>query len=277
MSFTYNLSPVIFQVGPFALRWYSLVYVAGFLVAYGLLLRYAKEGRIKHLDREGAEEFVVWLIIGSIAMARLFYVIIYNPAYYWAEPWKVIALWEGGMSFHGGLVGAVLVGLWFCKRKKVAFYDLADLLVLPLSLMLVFGRIANFINHELPGRVTNVPWCINYPSSTGIMGCRQPSQFYEAFQDLITFFILLPLYVKQSLRKKLRPGTVFWLFIILYGVGRLITNFWRAPDPTDFTFASTGLLVGQWLSILTGLVGLAGLAWLYRPKKLKSMTQRKKA
>ena len=268
MPFTYALSPVIVSFGPFALRWYSLVYVAGFLLAYWLLVRYAKQGKIKGLDQAGAEEFVVWLIIGSIVMARLFYVLIYNPAYYWAEPWKIFALWEGGMSFHGGLLGAIIAGLWFSRRKKVAFYDLADLLVIPLSLMLVFGRIANFVNAELPGRIADaakVSWCINYPPSTGITGCRYPSQFYEAFQDLVTFMILLPLYAKEDIKKKLKRGTVFWLFILLYGAGRLITNFWRAPDPTDPIFG--GLLIGQWLSLIMIVAGLIGLKYLYTHKK----------
>jgi phosphatidylglycerol:prolipoprotein diacylglycerol transferase len=255
MPFTYGFSPIIVSLGPFALRWYSLVYVVGFLLTYWLLHRFAKRGRIQNLDGEGAEEYIIWLIIGSIAVARLFYVVIYNPVYYWATPWKVVALWEGGMSFHGGLLGAVLATWWFCRRKKVSFYALADLLVVPLSLMLVFGRIANFVNGELVGRVTDVPWCVNYP---WLAGCRHPSQFYEAAQNLVTFIILLPLYAEESIRKRLRPGTIFWLFVLLYGVGRFITNFWRAPDPTDPVLG--GLLIGQWLSVIMALLAAGVLA-----------------
>jgi len=261
MPFTYGLSPTIFSIGPFSLRWYSLVYVAGFLLAYWLLSRFAKKGCIKNLDGEGVEEYIIWLIVGSIAVARLFYVVIYNPAYYWATPWKVVALWEGGMSFHGGFLGAVLASWWFCRRKRVSFYALADLLVVPLSFMLVLGRIANFVNGELVGRVTDVPWCVNYP---WLEGCRHPSQLYEAGQNLATFLILLPLYAKESVRKRLRPGTIFWLFVLLYGLGRLITNFWRAPDLTDPVWL--GLLLGQWLSLAMVVVSIIGLGYLYLVK-----------
>ncbi len=277
MVFTYGLSPVIVQLGPFALRWYALVYVAGFLLAYWLLVRFAKQGRIEGLDAAKAEDFMVWLIVGTLVGARFVYALVYNPFYYLAEPWKILFLWEGGMSFHGGLIGAVLAGLWWTRRRKVRFSALADLLMLPLSLMLVFGRLANFVNGELPGRIadaTRVPWCITYPQNPAIPGCRHPSQFYEAGKNLLIFLALLPLYAYDTVRKRLREGTIFWLFVLLYGVGRFITDFWRAPDPTDFTLAATGLLVGQWLSLLMAAVGVAGLAWLYWPKKLK--TGRKK-
>jgi len=272
MTFTYGLNPVIVQLGPFALRWYSLVYVLGFLVAYWLLIRFAKQGRIKGLDVAKTEDFMVWLIVGTLVGARLIYAAVYNPAYYLAEPWKIFFLWEGGMSFHGGLIGAVAVGLWWARRNAVQFYALGDLLVLPLSLMLVFGRLANFVNGELPGRVADaarVPWCIKYPNNPTVQGCRHPSQFYEASKNLVTFLILLPLYAYDRVRTRLREGTLFWLFVILYAVGRFITDFWRAPDPTDFTLASTGLLVGQWLSLLMAAIGVAGLFYLSPRSKEK--------
>lgn len=250
MPFTYALNPNIITVGPFAIRWYGLVYVLGFLLAYWVLRRFAKTGAIKNLDEEGVEEFIVWLIIFSIACARLAYVLIYNPAYYLATPWKVIAVWEGGLSFHGGLLGGILATLFFSRKKSISFYKLTDLLVVPFSLVLVFGRIANFVNGELVGTVTNVPWCVNYPL---LEGCRHPSQFYEAATNLVEFAVLLPLYWRGTLRKKVRDGTVFWLFFVLYGLLRFLVNFWRAPDPTDPLFL--GLLLGQWLSLVMVIVG----------------------
>jgi integrase len=180
MPFTYNLQPDIFAIGPIHIRWYSLAYVIGFLLAYWILMRFAEKGRIKGLDRDKAEEFVIWLMVGVIAGARLLEAIVYEPAYFAQQPWKIIAVWEGGMSFHGGLLGAIVAAYWFCRKRKVSFYQMADLLVLPATIAIFLGRIANFINGELVGTVTNVAWCINYP---GLAGCRHPSQFYEAFAE----------------------------------------------------------------------------------------------
>lgn len=260
MPFAHAFDPIIFSFGPLALRWYSLVYVAGFLLAYWILRRFAREGRIAGFDEEAAEELIVWLIIGSIVAARLFYAAVYNPLYFLAQPWKVLFVWEGGLSFHGGLIGAVVAGLWFSRRRNLSFFALADLLVLPLSLALVFGRVANFINGELVGRLADperVPWCVTYPANPAIEGCRHPSQFYEAGKNLVSFLILLPVYTTLSLRGRLREGTLFWLFLLLYGVGRFLTNFYRAPDPTDPLWG--GLLLGQWLSLGMALLGLGAL------------------
>jgi phosphatidylglycerol---prolipoprotein diacylglyceryl transferase len=248
MPFTYALSPVFLSLGPVSIRWYSLVYVAGFLVAYWLLRTSAREKRIKNLTPERAEDYLVWLIVGSIAGARLFYALVYNPGYFIPQPWKILYVWEGGMSIHGGLLGAAAATYWYCKRERISFYKLADLLVVPLSLFLALGRIANFVNAELVGGVTNVPWCVNYPPALGIPGCRHPSQFYESGKNLLIFCALLPLYLKGTAKKRLRDGTLFWLFILLYGIGRFVTNYWRAPDPGDPLVL--GLLVGQWLSLI---------------------------
>ncbi len=273
MPFEHTLSPVIFSIGPFALRWYSLVYVIGFLLGYWVLLKVAERGYIKNLDKQAVESFIVWLIIGGIGMGRLFYCIVYNPAYYAVAPWKILFIWEGGISFHGGIIGAVIAGWWFCRKYKVSFFSLADVTVLPLSFIHIFGRLANYINGELVGTATDVAWCVNYPNDPSVEGCRHPSQFYEAAKNLVVFLIITPLYLK--LHEKLKDGTIFWLYFVLTGFGRVITDIWRAPDPTDFTLAATGLAVGQWLSLLMGAMGLAGLVWLYWPKLLKRQGTRK--
>ncbi len=254
MPFVHAISPVIVSLGPFAIRWYSLVYVLGFLLAYWLLVRAARKGALKNVTVEDAEEYLIWLIVGSVAVARLLYVLVYNPAFYFVQPWKVLFLWEGGLSFHGGLLGAVLATLWFTKRRKISFYALADLLVTPFALVLVFGRIANFVNGELVGRVTDVAWCVTYPDVPGVDGCRHPSQFYEAGKNLAIFAVLLGLTLNKKLKAWLREGTLFWLFVLLYGVGRFLTNFFRAPDLGDPVFL--GLILGQWLSLLMVAVAL---------------------
>lgn len=266
MVLTHSFSPVIVSLGPFALRWYSLVYVLGFLVGYWLFLWVARRGLVQGFGTSDAEALVTAVLLGMLVGARLTYAIVYNPLYYLAAPWKIFFLWEGGMSFHGGFLGALLAGWYYCKRHHLPFRALADFAVLPLSLFLVFGRIANFINGELVGRLAapEARWCIEYPDNPLIEGCRYPSQFFEAGKNLLVFLILLVLSAKRSLFQWLREGALFWLFWILYGFGRFVTDFWRAPDPTDFTLATTGLLVGQWLSLFMALAGVVGLANLYR-------------
>ncbi len=256
--FTHNFSPVIFSLGPFQLRWYSLVWVTGFLAAYALLLRSARRKRIPRLTEERVDSLVTWLIIGTVLGARLSYALLYNPLYFLTAPWKLLYVWEGGLSFHGGFLGAFIAVWWFTKRERLNFWKIADLLVLPLALFLSFGRLANFLNAELVGTVTTVPWCVNYPHQAWIEGCRHPSQFYEAGKNLLIFALLVPLW-----KRKHRDGTILWLFVTLYGLGRLITDHWRAPDLTGAAWATTrllGLTLGQWLSILMMLVG-AVMLW----------------
>lgn len=257
MPYVWDLNPVIFSLGPFALRWYSLVYVVGFLIAYWLLRQAVRRGEIKGMDEKGVDDFMTLFIVLSIVGARLFYVLFYNPTYFFLEGhWlETFAVWHGGLSFHGGFVGAVLAGILFTRKRKVRFFQLADILVVPLALLLVFGRIANFINGELPGRITSpeaTPWCVVFPRYGP--ACRHPSQLYAALKNLVVFGVLLWL----LLRKKLREGTLFWLFIVLYAAGRFVVDLWRAPDLTSaaqWVVTMTGLQIGQWLNILMIAVG----------------------
>ncbi|RME31370.1 prolipoprotein diacylglyceryl transferase [Candidatus Woesearchaeota archaeon] len=264
--FTHNFSPTIFTLGPFALRWYSLVWVTGFLTAYYLLLRVARTRRIKGLTADTVDGFVSWLVIGTVIGARTFYALFYNPTYFLAQPWKFFFVWEGGLSFHGGFLGAFIAAWWYTKRAKLDFWKLADFLVIPLAFFLCLGRIANFINAELVGTVTDVAWCVTYPNQPWIEGCRHPSQFYEAGKNLIIFAVLLPLWSKKRYAK-LKEGTLFWLFVTLYGLGRFITNFWRAPDLSGASWATTtllGLTLGQWLSLIMVVLGAIMLTRLFQ-------------
>ena len=156
---------------------------------------------------------------------------------------------------HGGLLGAILVSWYFCKKHKINFYQLADLLVVPFALVLVFGRIANFINGELWGTRTSVPWCVQFP---GAEGCRHPSQIYEALYSYALFWILA--LMQES--KRFVHGVVFWTFILLYGAFRFLTTFFRELDPTDPGIL--GLGIGQWLSLA---MIVAALWWLWQVKK----------
>jgi phosphatidylglycerol:prolipoprotein diacylglycerol transferase len=262
--FINNINPVIATIGPFEIRYYGLVYAIGFLVAYFLLRSIAKKKTIPNFSVEKADTFMLYLIIGAIAGARLLLFVFYYPKTLITNPLEVFMTWHGGMSFHGGLVGAVIAGLIFCKRHKVSFYKLADFLVLPLALFLIFGRIANFINGELVGKKTNVPWCVVFKDYEG---CRHPSQLYESAKNLAIFITLSILYFNKELKKKFKDGIIFWLFVLMYGVLRFIITFWR-DDPRFL-----GLSGGQYLCILMVVVSIY---FLFRITRIKKREDKKK-
>jgi phosphatidylglycerol---prolipoprotein diacylglyceryl transferase len=241
---TYNIDPVLLRLGPISIYYYSLVYVFGLLFVYWLLYRKAKKKEIKNLTTAGVDDLVLYIAIGLIVGGRLMDFVFYRPMTLFSDPLELFKLWHGGMSFHGGLIG-IMLGTWlFCRKHKVRFYDIADNLVIPAALILVFGRIANFINGELIGTVTKVPWCVNYP---GVEGCRHPSQFYEAGKNLVIFFVLLGVRAK----KKLKSGVLFWLFVMMYGALRFLVNLFR-DDPKYL-----GISTGQYLSLM--MVAVAGV------------------
>ncbi len=243
--FIHNINPVLATIGPFQIRYYGLVYAIGFLCAYFILRWMAKKGEIKNLTVEKTDSFIIYFIIGAILGARILLFVFYYPATLITNPLEVLMIWHGGMSFHGGIIGAVIAGLIFSRKHKVSFYKLSDFLVLPLSFFLIFGRIANFINGELVGTKTNVPWCVVFKDYDG---CRHPSQLYEAFKNLVIFAVLSLLYFSKEVKKKLKDGIIFWLFVLMYGVFRFIITFWR-DDPRVF-----GLSMGQYLCIVMVLV-----------------------
>jgi phosphatidylglycerol:prolipoprotein diacylglycerol transferase len=189
-----------------------------------------------------------WLIIALVVGARLFEVIIWNPSYYLSNPLQIFAVWKGGMAFHGGLIGVVIAALLFCKKRKLSFYKVADVLVLPASLAMALVRVGNFINGELYGIVTTVPWCFKFPSAEG---CRHPSQLYESLYNIVNFFILFGITKLKNKSKKYKDGFVFWSFIFFYGILRFVTEFWRYSDVRYL-----GLNLGQILSLIMIPVGL---------------------
>ena len=168
---------------------------------------------------------------------RLFEIVCYDITYYIQYPSRVFAVWQGGLSFHGGLVGAVIVGLLYSKYKKIKFYELADILVFPAAIGLCFGRFANFINGELWGKITNLPWCVKFKRAEG---CRHPTQIYESFKNALIFFILL--FIRSF---KPRKGFLFWHFILLYGIIRFLIEFLK---PVGWYLLN--LNTGQWLCLI---------------------------
>ncbi|MFH1174278.1 MAG: prolipoprotein diacylglyceryl transferase [archaeon] len=250
--FIHNINPVLFSIGPLSIRYYGIIYALGFILAYLLLRHFVKQGKIKHMQLKDVDDYIMWLVLGVVVGARVIdYVFFYWPAIF-TDPVGIFRIWEGGLSFHGGLLGAALVTYWYCKKKKIFFYDLADLLVIPAALALFLGRIANFINGELWGTITDVPWCVQFQ---GAEGCRHPSQLYEAAYTIIIFFSLLFVHNKKKTASKHSflhtPGFVFWLFWLLYGLFRFVENFWR-EDPRLF-----GISMGQYACI--GMVIVAAI------------------
>lgn len=253
---TWDLSPAIAAIGPFELRWYGLVYALGFTLAWWALRKEARAGRIPNLTEKLAEDYTLLLIMGSIIGARLAYVLLYNPAYYWNHLLEVPAVWQGGLSIHGAIIGGTLLTWFWTRKQKINPYQVLDTLVLPLALSLVFGRLANYANGELWGTVTAVSWCVVFPHVDNL--CRHPSQLYESLYSLGLFLVLLGV----SQWRRLAPGVLFWAFIGLYGLARFLVTFTRALDPTDPGLL--GLSIGQWLSL--SMIAVA-LWWFNRVRR----------
>ncbi len=263
--FFHNFNPVLFEIGPFEVRYYGLFYALGFVIAYFMVYQLAKRKELK-ITKDDVADLILYVLIGVVLGARIVYVIFYNLPFYIKNPFEVIALWHGGLSFHGGLIGTITAGYLFCKKKKIEFYDIADIAVVPIALALVLGRIGNFINAELYGRITDVSWCIDYSKNQYISdipnGCRHPSQIYESLKNFIIFAALW--FIKD---KKLPKGFMFWSFVTLYGLFRTFVEFFRQPDE-QIGFISNYFTMGQLLSFPLFLIGLYMLFKISRNKQL---------
>ena len=247
--FIHNIDPVFFNIGPLEIRYYALLYVLGFLIIWYILNKRKQE---LGLTKEQVESFVLYIILGVIIGARLFEVFIWEPMYYFAQPWKIFALWEGGMSLHGGLIGIALVCYYFCKKHKIELAKIADILVIPGVFVLALGRIANFINGELVGTVSNVSWCVKFPYYEG---CRHPVQIYAALGR----FLLGSYLIVLKKIKKWKNGFIFWNFVLFMGIGRFAIDFLREDTRV------IGLSMGQYLSLMMVLVS-GYVLWRYYRK-----------
>ena len=233
---THNINPTLLSLGPLHVRWYGVIFVLGFVLAFIVLLKAIEKKKLRNFRKDDAYALILWLLVGVMIGSRLFEIIFYHPVYYLRNPLEIFAIWHGGLSFHGGLIGAVIVGMLYARKKKIRFYDLADLLAIPAAIGLAFGRIGNFINGELWGTRTSVSWCVNFK---GAEGCRHPSQLYESAKNFIVFFVLLALNKKDR-----KPGFIFWHFVLLYGIGRFLVDFYRVGEAYFL-----GIQTGQWLCI----------------------------
>src|SRR3989338_8804333 len=184
--FYHTIDPVLFRIGIFEVRYYGLIYALGFVIAYFFLVHLSKERKLP-LTRDDISDYLFYMVMGVVLGARLAYVIFYNLPYYIDHTLEIFAVWKGGLSFHGGFIGAALACILYSKRKNIAFYDIADLTVIPLSLALMLGRIGNFLNGELVGRITSVPWAVKFQNYEGF---RHPSQLYESLKNVVIFLVL---------------------------------------------------------------------------------------
>ena len=249
------IDPVLIQFGPFAIRWYALAYIAGLLIGWRVMLQIARRPGSTVTDRQ-VDDFLLWATLGVVLGGRFGYVLFYKPGYYLQHPLEIFAVWQGGMSFHGGLVGVALAIALFARRAGVPVLALADMAAAVTPIGLGLGRIANFINGELWGRPSDVPWAMVFP--TGGPDPRHPSQLYEALLEGLVLFVLLWLLRRFSPAAR-QPGFITGAFLAGYGIARIVGELFREPD-AHLGFLPGGTTMGQWLSVPLVLVGL----WLAR-------------
>lgn len=251
-----HIDPVIFSLGPLKVRWYGMMYVLGFAAVYLLVSRQIRKYRLQFI-RDHFEDLNFVLIIGLILGARLGYVAFYNAGYYLDNPAEILAVWQGGMSFHGALLGLIAAGWLFCRRKGISFLKTADLYTVTVPVGLGLGRIGNFINGELYGRVTDVPWSMVFPGAGPLP--RHPSQLYEFLLEGVLLFIILWTLKNVHYRRGWPAGTMFAAFLIGYGLFRSFVELFREPD-IQLGFLLGPLTMGQ---ILSSLMILAGAAMIF--------------
>ncbi|MCB5231216.1 MAG: prolipoprotein diacylglyceryl transferase [Candidatus Cloacimonas sp.] len=256
----HNLKPEVFSIGSLQVRWYGLFYVISFIIGYIFVKKNLKRKGVS-ITAEQYDTMFFNIMLGVIIGGRLGYILFYNLSEYIASPLKIFAFWEGGMSFHGGVIAVLLFGYAFVRRNKLSFYPLADAVSPYAALGLGLGRIGNFINGELYGRVTSVPWAVIFPYSDGQP--RHPSQLYQAFTEGLLLFIILQIVY----RKTNKEGIVIWLFVGLYGLFRFIIEFFREPDE-QIGYLLLNLSLGQILCLLMIIGGAVGLAFVLKPRKV---------
>ena len=252
------LDPVIFSIGPFSVRWYGLAYILGFIVCAFIMWRLAKRWKLR-FDSDALLTIFLCVIVGIIVGARLGYCLVYGDGKYFADPLSILALNQGGMSFHGGLIGALIAGIVAAKLTGIPYLTLADMGAIAAPVGLFFGRCANFINGELWGAPTDLPWGVVFGGAAGTMA-RHPSQLYEALLEGVVLFIVL-----FVLSRKMPPrsrGTHLGVFLILYGVFRFAIEFVRQPDAQlGYLLGTDWLTMGQVLSVPLVIAGICVLAF----------------
>jgi phosphatidylglycerol:prolipoprotein diacylglycerol transferase len=253
------INPVLVQWGPLAIRWYALAYIAGLVLGWLLIRRIVANDQYwagaNRPSAESIDDLLVYCAFGVIVGGRLGNVLFYDPQYYFTHPLDILKIWEGGMAFHGGLIGAFVGVLLFARRYHAPTLTVLDLCSLAAPIGLFFGRIANFIRPELWGRPTDVPWAVIFPGTDGLP--RHPSQIYEALLEGLLSFVILLAFARWGALK--RPGLIAGAFGVLYGAARIFCEFFREPDPR-LEDLGRGLTMGMVLSAPLIVLGLGLIA-----------------
>ena len=253
--------PVLFTIGPLAIRWYALAYLAGFLLGWWYCLGLARQNPAGPSPKL-YDDFLTWAVIGTVLGGRLGYILFYQFDFYLANPLEIFYVWHGGMSFHGGMLGVIAAALLFTRRQKISFFAFTDLLACVTPIGLCLGRIANFINGELYGRVSDMPWAVVFPRG-GEMP-RHPSQLYEAgLEGILLFVILAVLAQKPAIRA--RYGVLSGVFLLGYGLLRFGAEFFREPD-AQLGFLYEGATMGQLLCLPMMAIGVVFIVYALRRK-----------
>ena len=253
-----QIDPVAVALGPFAIRWYALAYVVGILLGWTWAVRLGKTPPL--VAKLALDDFVMWATLGIVLGGRLGYVLFYKPLYFLQNPIEILVVWQGGMAFHGGFLGVMTAVLLFARRRSIPLFVIGDLVACAAPIGLFFGRIANFVNGELWGRVSDVPWAMVFPGAGP--DPRHPSQLYQAGLEGLALFVVMSLVVWAGGRR--RPGLLIGVFLIGYGVARVVGEFFRQPD-AHLGFLFAGATMGQLLSLPMLLVGM----WFVRRALLR--------
>ena len=257
--FINNFDPVAIQFFSLEIRWYSLSYVIGILIGWILSKKiFILDEKIK----DKFDDFVTYLIIGIVVGGRLGYVLFYNYNYYFNNLLDILKIWQGGMSFHGGLIGIIIASILFAKKNNQNTFSYLDIVSLVAPIGIFFGRIANFINSELYGTETNLPWAVKFIQVDNLF--RHPSQLYEAFFEGLILFLILIYFKNRGFLKT--PGLISSLFLIFYSIFRFIIEFYRVPDE-QLGYLLLSLTMGQIISFIFLLIGIYLIATKYESKK----------
>ncbi|MBF0248148.1 MAG: prolipoprotein diacylglyceryl transferase [Alphaproteobacteria bacterium] len=254
------IDPVLVEIGPVAIRWYALAYIAGLVLGWRYMIWLARQTGSLVREKD-ADDFLTWATFAVIIGGRLGYVLFYKPGHYLSHPAEILQTWQGGMSFHGGFLGVLIATVMFTRLRGIRFWAFIDMAAVVTPIGLFFGRIANFINAELWGRVSDAPWAMVFPGAGPLP--RHPSQLYEAaLEGLVLLVILHLVWRRDALR--LHPGVISGAFLMGYGASRTVVEFFREPD-AHLGLLAGGATMGQYLSVPMVLAG-AALAWYARTR-----------